>query len=193
VRYGPAVALTTILGLAALVDVAAQERVIERAFPHGGTIVLDLSAGDYEIIGSRDNRIRVEWHTRRDNDARVRVRADVNARRATILTDGPTRDFTVRIELPQRSNLVARLSAGELDIRGIEGSKDVAARAGDIDIDVGDRDSYRRVDASVKVGGLRAYPFRVEKGGLFRTLYWTGKGKYDLRANLTVGQVTLRD
>src|SRR5687767_10897055 len=141
--------IVTAIAFLTLAHPSAQEPAINRAFPSGGTVVLDLSAGDYRITGSRDNRIRVEWRTDDpDDDARVQVRTDVKALRATVLTDGPVKGFDVRIELPQKSNLVARLSAGELDIRGIEGDKDVTARAGDINIEVGDRDRYRRVNAS---------------------------------------------
>jgi hypothetical protein len=172
----------------------AQARVIERAFPSGGTIVLDLSAGEYEITGSPDDRIRVEWEVGDGSqDADVDVRADPKARRATIRTDGPMSGFDVRIQLPRRSGISVRLSAGELTVRRLEGSKDVRVRAGEIDIQVGDLDRYRRVDASVTIGELSARPLRSEQGGFFRSLHWDGGGEYDLRASLTVGEVKLTD
>jgi hypothetical protein len=181
-------------------SVGAQERTIDRTFPGGGRIVLDLSAGDYEIVGTRENLIHVEWRTGDAEDrGEVRVRADAGAGRATIVTEGPGlaaaahTGFIVRIRVPRRSDLVVRLSAGDLDIRGIEGSKDVNAQAGDVNIEIGDRNDYRSVDASVAVGGLDASAFRIEKGGFFRSLHWNGRGKYELRANLKVGQVTLRE
>ena len=64
--------------------------------------------------------------------------------RATVRVDTPWHDGAkMRIELPRRSNIVVRLSAGDLTIRGIEGSKDVSASAGDVKIDVGSRDQYQ--------------------------------------------------
>jgi hypothetical protein len=97
----------------------------------------------------------------------------------------------VRIEVPQRSDLVVRLSAGELHIHRIEGSKDVSARAGEIDLEVGAREQYRRVDASVTIGELNASAFDINKGGFFRSFTLAGQGKYDLRARLTVGEMNI--
>lgn len=178
----------------AVVDAAAQERVIERAFPAGGKIVLDLSAGEYEIVGSPDNRIRVEWQTKdAKDDVEFEVRVDPKAGRATIRSNGSFEGIEAQIQLPRRSDIVVDLSAGELTIRNVEGSKDIEAHAGEIDIAVGDRDRYRQVDASVTIGELSARPFRSEQGGFFRKLHWTGRGEYDLRASLTVGEMTLSD
>ena len=86
---------------------------------------------------------------------------------------------------------VLKLSAGDLKVSGIEGSKDVEARAGDVTIAVGERDLYRHVNASIRIGDLNAEPFNVNKGGFFRSFEWSGKGQYDLRAHLTVGDLKL--
>ena len=79
----------------------------------------------------------------------------------------------------------------ELHIAGIDGSKDVSAQAGELHIEVGDTAQYRNVNASVRIGEVNAEAFHVEKGGFFRSFQWTGKGPYDLRASLTVGELTL--
>jgi hypothetical protein len=168
----------------------AQTEVLDRAFPPGGTVVLDLSAGEYDIVGTTENRIHVDW---RESDSRdVNVGVDVKGREATIWIDGPLTDGAeALVELPQRTNLVVTLSAGELRIRRLEGSKNVSARAGEIDIEVGERNQYRQVDASVRIGELRADAFDVKKEGFFRSFAWVGKGQYDLRAHLTVGELNL--
>ena len=171
---------------------ALAQKTIERAFVSGGTVDLDLSAGDYDIVASPDNRIRITLTERgRDNpDAYVDV--TVKGSRATIETDGPMNDgLGVRIELPRLTNIVLRLSAGDLKVSGIEGSKDVSARAGDVSIAVGPREQYRHVNASIRIGDLNADAFDVRKEGLFRSFEWTGKGQYDLRAHLTVGDLKL--
>jgi hypothetical protein len=169
---------------------AAQSDVLERAFAPGGKVVFELSAGGYEIVGTANSRIRVDW--RKSEGRRVHVDAEVKGNEATVWIDGPaTKGAEARIELPQRSDLVVRLSAGELHIHGVEGSKDVSARAGEIDIQVGARDQYRRVDASVTIGELNASAFDVNKGGFFRSFTLAGKGKYDLRARLTVGEMNI--
>jgi hypothetical protein len=67
----------------------------------------------------------------------------------------------------------------------------VSARAGDVSIAVGDREQYRHVSASTRIGDLNADPFNVRKEGFFRSFEWNGKGQYDLRAHLTVGDLKL--
>lgn len=191
VRFAASVASgSALLALLFLPTADAQSDVLERPFAAGGRVLLDLTAGGYEIVGTPDNRIRVDW--RKSEGRRVRVDVTVKGREGEIFIDGPaTKGAEARIELPQRTNLIVKLSAGELRIRGIEGSKDVSARAGEIDIEVGSRDQYRRVDASVNVGELSADAFNVRKGGFFRSFSWAGKGKYDLRAHLMVGELNL--
>jgi hypothetical protein len=187
---------TTVIPVAAALALlvagsTAEAGVTERQFVSGGTVRLELDAGEYEIVGSRDDRIRVTWDDgQKDTDVSLRI--DVKASRATVRTDTPWNDGArIRIELPRRTNIVLRLSAGDLEISGIEGSKDISAHAGDVTIDVGSRDQYRYATASVRVGELNADAFNVHKDGLFRSFEWTGKGKYELRAHLTVGDLKL--
>jgi hypothetical protein len=169
----------------------AEAKVTERKFVSGGTVRLELAAGEYEIVASKDDHIRVSWPDR-SSGADVTLRIDVNASRATVRTETPWKDGpTIRIELPRRTNLLVRLTAGDLKIEGIEGSKDVSARAGDVNISVGPRDQYRYGKASVTVGDLTSNAFDVNKDGLFRSFEWTGKGQYELRAHLMAGDLKL--
>jgi hypothetical protein len=183
-----AAGLVASLGLPA--SAPAQERTIQRSFAQGGTARLNLSAGEYEITASPDDTIRVAWRTE-GRDDHVDVSIEVRGSRAEVEIDGPSDNFYVELQLPRRTNVVAELSAGELELSGIEGSKDISARAGELRIAVGDREQYRRVDASVRIGELAADAFDVTKGGFFRSFEWTGKGQYDLRAHLTVGELRL--
>src|SRR6266536_509841 len=85
---------------------------LERTFSQNGRIRMDLSAGDYTISGSPDNRIRLEWSVR-DSDqlANVHARADVRDRDATITTDGPSnKGFKVAIQVPRQADLYVRLT-----------------------------------------------------------------------------------
>ena len=167
---------------------------IERAFPANGRVSMDLSAGEYHITGSRDNRIRLEWSVRdREMLPRIRARADVRGRDAAIVTDAPddNSDFKVAIQVPLRADLYVRLTAGELTIEDIEGSKDVALHAGELNIDVGRAADYGRVEVSVWAGEVDASPYHVNKGGLFRSLDWRGDGPYRLEAHLKAGEVRL--
>jgi hypothetical protein len=166
---------------------------LERTFSQNGRIRMDLSAGDYTISGSPDNRIRLEWSVR-DSDqlANVHARADVRDRDASITTDGPSnKGFRVAIQVPRQADLYVRLTAGDLRIEGIQGNKDIELHAGDVRIDVGRAEDYHNVDASVWAGEIQAAPFQVYKGGLFRSFDWSGKGPYRLHARLKAGDLRL--
>ena len=163
---------------------------LEQAFVTNGRIRMDLSAGEYRISGTPDNRIRISW-TVRDADQlrKVRARADVRGSEATIVTDGPQNQFRVNIDIPARADLRIRLTAGELRIDRVEGNKNISSHAGEIDIDVGNADDYRRVEASVWAGELHMGPFGRSKEGLFRSVDWNGKGSYRLEAHLKAGEL----
>jgi hypothetical protein len=167
---------------------------IERAFVQGGQVFMDLSAGGYLIEGTDASKIRLTWKTRDPNDMdEVDVNIGVEGKVARIDTDGPGDNFHVTIELPKRADLTIRLSAGEVSIRGIEGSKDVSAWAGELKIGVGRAADYRSVDASVTAGEIDGSAFKVKKEGLFRSFTKQGSGKYDLRVRLTAGEVVLSE
>lgn len=166
---------------------------LERTFSQNGRIRMDLSAGDYRISGSPDNRIRLEWSVRdADQLSNVHAQADVRDREARITTDGPSnKGFKVDIQVPRQADLLVRLTAGDLRIEGIQGNKDVELHAGDVRIDVVRAEDYNKVDASVWAGEIQAAPFQVNKGGLFRSFDWRGKGPYRLHAHLKAGDLRL--
>jgi hypothetical protein len=188
--------LGTALMAAPLAGTDQEERAkesLERAFSQNGRIRMDLSAGDYHISGSPDNRIRLEWSVRDPAQLpRVKARADVRDLEATITTDAPSnKGLKVAIQVPKQADLYVRLTAGDLRIDGIQGNKDVELHAGDVRIDVGRAEDYRNVDASVWAGDITAPPFQVNKGGLFRSFDWRGKGPYRLHAKLKAGDLHL--
>jgi hypothetical protein len=179
--------------LATATTAGAQTRKVERKFVDAGQVELDLSAGTYRIFASPDNTIRVTAYpteSRGADDTDVRI--DVRGSRADIAIDGPINDgVRVDIALPRRTNIISSLTAGEFQLRDIEGSKDISARAGEIDIRVGQARDYRKVSAAVKIGELRAPAFKVNKEGFFRSFDWSGGGRHDLRVSLLVGEVKL--
>ena len=167
---------------------------LERPFAANGRIAMDLSAGEYQIVGTSGNRIRLDWTVGdRDRLADVRTRADVRGAEATISTDrdsshGP---FKVAIQVPRRADLRIRLTAGEMTIEGIEGHKDIRLHAGELNIDVGRPADYERVEASAWAGDVDARAFGLSEGGLFPSVEWRGKGPYRLKASLKAGEVRL--
>lgn len=166
---------------------------LERSFPANGSVKMDLVAGDYLITGTPKEGVRIAWSAR-DSEAlaSVQVRADVRDRELKITTDGPSnRGLRFTIQLPNQSDLYVRLSAGDLKLEDVRGNKDVELRAGDLRIDVGRADDYRRVDASLWAGDIKASAFGIFKSGLFRSFDWTGKGNYRLHAHLMAGDLYL--
>ena len=96
---------------------------LERAFTSNGRITFSLSAGEYRITGSADNRLRLKWRVRDPDDLpRVFAAADVRGREANITTEGPN-NFKADIQVPARSDLYVRLTAGGADDRGDHGQQ----------------------------------------------------------------------
>jgi hypothetical protein len=191
-RIIPGLAFSLLLVSSGFAQSGLPPTSLEREASAGGTVRLRLSAGGYRIRASRDNKIRVRWETRwPDELASVRVDVEVRGKEARIRTRGPSNNFQVEIEIPAASDVYARLTAGELSIEGIEGSKDIESHAGDLAIDVGRPESYGRVDASVLAGDLDAAAFRISKGGLWRSFTWHGGGNYRLHAHVGAGELRL--
>ncbi len=170
----------------------AQEKTAERAFAAGGRVWMDLSAGDYTVRAGRNDRVYVRASAADAEAARaVKVNIETSGSEARIVTDGPHNNFRVTIEVPPQSDIQIRLSAGDLRVSGITGSKDISSWAGDVDIDVGRASDYGDVDAAVKAGDIRASAFRVDKSGLFRSFSWKGPGRYRLHVRLTAGNLRM--
>ena len=185
------VAVTLLAGAAGAVQ--APIPAVERPFPRAGTIKMTLAAGDYRVSGRPDERIRVSWRADRpEQGANVKADIELRGNSAVVTTGGFRNGVHFTIDVPVRSDIEIDLSAGDLEVRGIEGSKRVESWAGDVSIDVGQPDQYRTVEASVRAGDLRAEPFKVSKGGLMRSFSWNGKGQYSLKAKLFAGDLTLR-
>jgi hypothetical protein len=135
----------------------------------------------------------VAWRAEHAEDAaNLKAQVEVHGNVATLVTSGFRHAVHFTIDVPARSDIEIDLTAGDLDVRGIEGSKRIESWAGDVSIDVGQPEQYRLVEASVRAGDLSAAPFKVSKGGLLRSFNWTGKGPYSLRAKLFAGDLTLR-
>lgn len=164
---------------------------LEMAFVDNGEINIKLTAGEHRISKSDDDQIRISWRVEDEDIGEVDTETLVDGSSAKIDIDGPRENFRTVIEVPGRSDLVVRLSAGELDIEYIEGSKDVALRAGELRIEVGSTDEYAQVNGSLWAGDIDAGPFNQERSGLFRSIEWKGEGDHKLRFKLYAGEVTL--
>lgn len=172
---------------------ASAQNTQQQSFVSGGHVKIRLEAGDYKIQPSSDNNLRVTWFGDNVEHAQVKVTIDAAGSSAEIrVQNTPHNNFHATIEVPAKTDLYVRLSAGDLTVSGITGSKDLESHAGDMIVDVGKPTDYSRVDASVTAGDLNADAFKVVKGGLFRSFTWHGPGAYSLHAHLLAGDLTLQ-
>ena len=156
----------------------------------GGRVRMDLCSSGIELVGREEDTLRVSYEPEHRN---VNVRIQVAGDQADLtVKDCPRNNFKVRVEVPKSSALYVRMFAGELEVRDIVGDKDVELHFGQLTIDVGKAEEYRRVSASVNSGELDAPAFNVSKGGLFRSFNQTGSGKYVLHAHVGAGELDPR-
>ncbi|HTC57290.1 MAG TPA: hypothetical protein VK706_12820 [Candidatus Sulfotelmatobacter sp.] len=166
----------------------------QHEFISGGTIRLHLEAGGYTIRPGDSENVIVDCRAPSEEQLkRVRIEIKRTGDSADVYVSGtPNNNFQATIEVPRRSNLWARLSAGELIVEDVEGDKDVRVLAGRIQIDVPHPDLYGHRDASVMTGSIEASAFDVSKDGLFRSFEQGGPGKYRLHARVITGEIQLR-
>ncbi|HUK88532.1 MAG TPA: hypothetical protein VLT85_12770 [Terriglobales bacterium] len=170
----------------------ASQRQMESSFQPGSNLALHLGGGDYRIRAGSGDKIVVTYSTRSEdqlNKVKVEVRSHSNG--SELWVSGPHKDFQVTIEIPAHTNLWVRQSAGDLEVKGIEGDKDIENHVGDVKLDVTDPAAYGLVDASVHIGDLNASPFGNPKGWLGGKLRTQGTGPYRLHAHVDVGDLDL--
>jgi hypothetical protein len=173
---------------------AGPERSVQQKFISGSEIRMHLEAGGYTIAAGDTENIRVTYRANSEEQLkRVRVEIKRNPASADIyISDTPNNNFKATIEVPRRSDLWVRLSAGELVIEDVEGDKNLEVRAGRIQADIPHPEQYGHRDASVLTGSIAATAFEVSKGGLFRSFEQRGPGKYRLHAHVMSGEIVLR-
>jgi hypothetical protein len=165
---------------------------VDKPFVAGGSIVMQLASGEYEVVPAPDNHIRV---TLSGNVGSTKTDVVITGQQAGItVSNTPSQgNFHAKIEIPKSADLKVSFTAGDLTVGPITGNKNIEATAGDVKIDVGNADDYGSVDAAVRVGDLAAGPFGGKKQSFIgQNLTWTGKGKYRLHAKLGVGDLKLR-
>jgi hypothetical protein len=169
---------------------ARAAEVTEKPFASGGKIEMQLEAGNYTVRAGSGNAIRV---TLGGNVGSAKVDVTTGGAQASVsVKETPHNNFQATIEVPRSADVVIRLTAGDLKVEAIDGSKDIESNAGNVDVVTGDSKDYASVDAAVKAGDLNAGVFGESQSGLFRSFTWSGSGKYTLRARLLAGNLTLR-
>jgi hypothetical protein len=163
-------------------------------FPSGSQLTLHLRSGDFRLVGQEENKISVRVTAKDPDKAReIKVRFERFDKSAELsVSGGPKNDVQITIEVPSSTGLFVRMPAGQLELSGITGDKDIQLHAGELIVGVGNPADYSHIDASVTTGGLEAAPFGESHGGLFRSFQKEGHGKYKLHAHVGAGELTLR-
>ena len=190
----PSLILLLLLLAPAAVARDRSELSTTQPFQGGGEVEIRLSSGGYVVSATDSNTVTVTYSCdseRALRDVKVTISVAGPKARVVVANTPDSHNFEATIELPRRSSLWLRLTAGELKVEGLEGDKDIEARAGDVSIEVAHPDEYGYRDASVTAGDLDAPAFSVEKGGLWRSLHQEGPGKYRLHAHLIAGNLSL--
>ncbi len=163
-------------------------------FVQGGTIAMELEGADYKVTPSGNDHITISYGTNPFNTQLTKIAAGVKGSEANVRIQTPSGNgIHVEIGIPAKTNLYTRMTAGNLTVEGIEGSKDLELRAGNMTIDVVDAKQYGPVYASVSSGDLAADAWSVNKGGILRSFKTNGSGKYGLHAHVSAGKLTLTE
>jgi hypothetical protein len=173
---------------------------VELDFPSAGSVSMEICPSGLLIKGTDKNHLRItfvpdESSTARDLRVRLRVAAPTPSRNTAEIKIGdcPHNNFKVTVEVPTTVDLRVRMPAGQLELKGVTGNKDLELHAGQLDVEINKAAEYAHVDGSVTTGQVDAEPWDVSKGGLFRSFSREGPGKYRLHAHVGAGQITLRN
>ncbi len=170
-----------------------------RDFISGGMVHVRVSVGDVQIRRSDNNQIRVHYtvksrHENNVKNARLDIEVRGNDARLDFHAPGHNTQIDVELEVPQNTNLDVHTKVGDLTVEDIEGDKDLDLAVGDIRI-AHDNSTYRYVRASTGIGDVNGEVGQDQhgevSGWLGKTLKYSGDGKYELRAHVSVGDITL--
>jgi len=167
---------------------------LEADFPSGGQLKMRIRSAEIHIVGSDEKKIAIHIGGKNGSGS-----DDVKARFERVgdsgelrITGGPSNEVIITVQVPRNSSLKVHIFAGAVEVKDIQGDKDIELGAGDLTIGVGNAADYSHVDASVTSGAIEAAPFGESRGGLFRSFEKTGSGKYKLVAHVGAGDLTLK-
>jgi hypothetical protein len=166
-----------------------------RDFVSGGYLHVHMSVGDLHIKRGDSAKINLRYTIKslhENNIKSAHVDFDVHGNDATIEFHAPTggnTQFDVELEVPAQTNLDLHNKVGDVTVDEIEGDKDLELGVGDIRV-AREKATYRLVRASSGIGDVNS-DYGEASGWLGKTLRYHGDGKYELRAHVGVGDITL--
>lgn len=166
-------------------------KVFQTSQAAGGNVSMTLRAGDIDVVGTKNSVIRVTCDLSDRVDA-SKVKISFAAGRLRV-QGGPNNGVKYRVELPEKTSVLIRATAGDMHVTGLIGDKDIELNAGDLIVEVGDPKLYKVAEGKVMAGNISARPFGSQKDGLFRSFRKdSSSGQYRLRAELMAGDLTLK-
>ena len=160
----------------------------------GMRLAIDSKPAGIELVGTDAREIRITCtlpESGRAHEVRIRYRRSGGTGQLGI-TDGPSNNVQVVIEVPHQTNLSVRMGAGAIHIKDVTGDKDIDVHAGELTITGVSPQAYRFVEASVDIGQVRSSAFSVNKGGFFRSFKRSSaEGLYRLAAHVITGSIQL--
>jgi hypothetical protein len=168
-----------------------------REFVSGGMLHVHMSVGDVRIKRGESDKLRLSYTVKSHRERNIKeaqVDFDVHGNNATIEFHAPRSNtqFDVEIEVPANTNLDVHEKVGDVTIEDIEGDKDLELGVGDIRVTKGNS-TYHLVRASTGIGDVNSDGYGETSGWLGKTLKYRGDGKYELRARVGVGDITLEE
>ena len=158
-------------------------------------LTIESRPAGLEIVGTDEAVIHVTCTGKDAEEAeQIRLRFFGNQDVGKLTIDGGSHEgnFQVRIEVPRKTSLKVRMSAGQVKVEEIAGDKDIDLYAGQISIASARVWDYRNVHVSVDVGEVNAQAYGAEKGGFFRSFSkHSAAGEYSLHAHVMTGQIEM--
>lgn len=173
-----------------------ETRTDARDFVAGGMLHVHLSVGDVHVRRGTDNKIHLRYTVksrREENMKEAHADLDVRGNDARLefhAPSGSSTDFDVELEVPANTNLDVHEKVGDLTVEDVEGDKDLELSVGDIRLS-SEHTKYRLVQASAGIGDVHGADYGETRGWLGKTLKYRGEGKYELRAHVGVGDISL--
>ena len=185
-----------LLGGSALADEKPwwEGKTAKTGFVARGNVVLRLGAGEADVVLNPESKeIVVTTQTKSADKVKdIQVKVNVVGSRADVRVSGP-KQFKYRSELPTAADLKVRMSAGDLNVSGVDGNVDVELHAGDCSITLGAApEDFGPIDLSVRAGDLQANKFEANKSGLFRHFRQKRVSKYRFHAHVGAGDLTVK-
>jgi hypothetical protein len=158
-------------------------------------LTIESRPADLEIVGTDRDTIHVACTDDGESAEIVHVRFAGTGDTGTLTVRGGslhTNNLKIRVEVPHRTSVRLRMSAGQVTVDELAGDKDIELTAGQITLRGLHTRDYRKVDASVDIGQVSAPAYNADKGGFFRSLTKNmPNGEYVLHAHVMTGQIDL--